>query len=72
MLRIAKKRQNLQRILKKLNRIMCDQLKYCIIKSKCVANYTIDDYNKLNVKKFKNIITSIEQKLLKIKIKDYF
>jgi len=71
-LRIAKKRQNLQRILKKLNRIMCDRLKYRIIKSKRVANYTIDNYNKINVKKFKNTIASIKQKLLKIKIKDYF
>jgi len=71
-LRIAKKRQNLQRILKKLNRIICDRLKYCIIESKYVANYTIDNYNKINARKFKNIIAFIEQKLLKIEIKNYF
>ncbi len=51
---------------------MCDRLKYCIIKSKCVVNYIIDNYNKINAKKFKNIITFIEQNLLKVKIKDYF
>jgi len=62
----------LQKILKKLNRVICDQLKSCIIKSKRVANYIIDNYNKINVRKFKNTIVSIEQKLLKIKIKNYF
>jgi len=51
---------------------VCDQLKYCTIRSKYVANYTIDNYNKINVKKFKNTIASIKQKLLKIKIKNYF
>ena len=51
---------------------MCDRLKYCIIKPKRVVNYTIDNYNKINVKKFKNTIIFIEQKLLKIKIKNYF
>ncbi len=51
---------------------MCNRLKYCIIKSKRIANYTINNYNKINVKKFKNAIASIKQKLLKIKIKNYF
>ncbi len=51
---------------------MCDQLKYRIIKSKRIANYTIDNYIKINVKKFKNIIAFIKQELLKIKIKNYF
>ncbi len=35
---------------------MCDRLKYYVIESKYVANYIIDNYNKVNVKKFKNII----------------
>jgi len=51
---------------------MCDRLKYRITRSKCVANYIINNYNKINVKKFKNIIAFIEQKLLKIKLKNYF
>ncbi len=51
---------------------MCNRLKYCTIKSKRIVNYTIDNYNKINIKKFKNIIASIEQKLLKIEIKNYF
>jgi len=50
---------------------MCNRLKYCTIKSKRVANYIINNYNKINVKKFKNIIAFIEQKLLKIEIKNY-
>ncbi len=62
----------MQRILKKLDRIVCDRLKYCTIRSKCVANYTIDNYNKINIKKFKNTIAFIEQKLLKVEIKNYF
>jgi len=62
----------LQRILKKLNQTIYDQLKYYIIESKYIVNYTIDNYNKINIKKFKNIIASIKQKLLKVKIKDYF
>ncbi len=72
MLRIAKKRQNLQRILKKLNRIMCDRLKYCIIRSKHITNYTINNYNKINIKKFKDIIAFTKQELLKVEIKNYF
>ncbi len=32
----------------------------------------IDNYNKINTKIFKNIIVFIEQKLLKVKIKNYF
>ena len=71
-LRIAKKHQNLQRILKKLNRIVCNRLKYRTIESKYIANYIIDNYNKINIKKFKNTIVSIEQKLLKVEIKNYF
>jgi len=51
---------------------MCNRLKYRTIESKHIANYIIDNYNKINIKKFKNIIASIEQKLLKIKIKNYF
>ncbi len=51
---------------------MCDQLKYRTIESKRVANYIIDNYNKINVKKFKNTIAFIKQELLKIKIKNYF
>ena len=62
----------MQRILKKLNQTIYDQLKYYIIESKYIVNYTIDNYNKINIKKFKNIIASIKQKLLKVKIKDYF
>jgi len=62
----------LQKILKKLNRIICDRLKYYITKSKYIANYIIDNYNKINARKFKNTIVSIEQKLLKVRIKDYF
>ncbi len=62
----------MQKILKKLNRIVCDRLKYCTIESKYIVNYIIDNYNKVNIKKFKNIIASIEQKLLKIEIKNYF
>ncbi len=71
-LRIAKKHQNLQRILKKLNRIICNRLKYCTTRSKRVANYIIDNYNKINVKKFKDTIAFIKQKLLKVEIKNYF
>ena len=71
-LRIAKKRQNLQKNLKKLNRTICDRLKFRTIKSKRIANYIIDNYNKINIKKFKNTIVFMEQKLLKVKIKDYF
>ena len=52
-MQIAKKRQNLQRILKKLNRTMCDRLKYYTIRSKWVANYIIDNYNKINAKSLK-------------------
>jgi len=51
---------------------VCDRFKYCTIESKRVANYIIDDYNKINAKKFKNTIAFIEQELLKIKIKNYF
>jgi len=51
---------------------VCNRLKYRITKLKRVANYIIDNYNKINVKKFKNIIAFIEQKFLKVKIKDYF
>jgi len=62
----------LQRILKKLNRIVCNRLKYRTIESKRVANYIINNYNKINVKKFKNTIAFIKQKLLKIKKKIIF
>ncbi len=72
MLRIAKKCQDLQKNLKKLNRTICDRFKYRTIRSKYIVNYIIDNYNKINVKKFKNIIASIEQEFLKIEIKDYF
>ncbi len=72
MLRIAKKCQDLQKNLKKFNRTICDRFKYRTIRSKYIVNYIIDNYNKINVKKFKNIIASIEQEFLKIKIKDYF
>ncbi len=51
---------------------MCDRLKYRTIRSKRIANYIIDNYNKINARKFKNTIVFIKQKLLKIKIKDYF
>ncbi len=51
---------------------MCNRLKYRTTKWKRVTNYIIDNYNKINVEKFKNIIVFIEQKLLKIKIKNYF
>ncbi len=51
---------------------MCDRLKYRIIELKYVVNYIIDDYNKINVEKFKNTIAFIKQELLKIKIKNYF
>jgi len=49
-----------------------NRLKYYTIRSKYIANYIIDNYNKINIKKFKNIIASIKRKLLKIEIKDYF
>jgi len=62
----------LQRILKKLNRIVYNRLKFCTTKSKYVANYIVDNYNKINIKIVKNTIAFIEQKFLKIKIKDYF
>ncbi len=32
----------------------------------------IDNYNKINIKKFKNTIAFIKQELLKVKIKNYF
>ncbi len=51
---------------------MCDQFKYRTIESKRVVNYIIDNYNKINAKKFKNTIASTKQELLKIEIKDYF
>jgi len=51
---------------------VCDRLKYRTIRSKRIANYIIDNYNKINARKFKNTIVFIKQKLLKIKIKDYF
>ncbi len=51
---------------------MCNRLKYRTIESKYIANYTIDNYNKINIEKFKDIMAFIEQKLLKIKIKNYF
>jgi len=51
---------------------VCNQLKYRTIKSKHVANYIINNYNKINIEKFKNTIASIKQELLKIKIKNYF
>ncbi len=47
---------------------MCDRFKYRTIRSKHVVNYIIDNYNKINVEKFKNIIVFIEQKFLKVKI----
>jgi len=50
---------------------VCNRLKSRTIESKRIANYIIDNYNKINVEKFKNIIVSIEQELLKIEIKDY-
>ncbi len=62
----------MQRILKKLNRVVYNRLKYCTIESKRIANYIVNNYNKINIKKFKNIIAFIKQKLLKIKIKNYF
>ena len=61
----------MQKILKKLNQIVYNRLKYYTTKSKYIANYIIDNYNKINIKKFKNTIVFIEQKLLKIKIKNY-
>jgi len=51
---------------------VCNQLKYRTIKSKHVANYIINNYNKINIERFKNTIASIKQELLKIKIKNYF
>jgi len=51
---------------------VCNRLKYRTIESKYIANYTIDNYNKINIEKFKDIMAFIEQKLLKIKIKNYF
>lgn len=38
---------------------------------KRIANYTIDNYNKINVKKFKNTIASIVQEFAKVRLKDY-
>jgi len=60
----------LQRILEKLNRAIYNRLKPNTTKSKYIANYIVNNYNKINLKIFKNIIVSIKQKLLKIEIKD--
>ncbi len=51
---------------------MYNQLKSCTIESKYIANYIIDNYNKINARIFKNIIVFIEQKLLEIEIKNNF
>jgi len=51
---------------------VCDRLKYYTTKLKYIVNYIVNNYNKINIKKFKNTIAFIEQKLLKIKIKNYF
>ncbi len=71
-LQITKKRKNLKKVLKKLNRTIYNRLKSRTIESKRIANYKIDNYNKINVKIFKNTIVSIEQNFLKVEIKNYF
>jgi len=62
----------IKRILKELNQVVYNWLKFCTIELKYVANYIIDNYNKINVEIFKNTIVFIEQELLKVKIKNYF
>lgn len=38
---------------------------------KRIANYIVDNYNKINNRKFKNTEISTKQKLLKIKLRNY-